>query len=245
MFNISLTKLFCYYQNMKSFNLILVFVFSFYSLAEEGRLGREPNEYKYTSIGIDIIQTDETGIGAKISFALPGPLYAVLERRAEGVDKDTESYDRIINGARIGAQIGIGDLLSNVSIKGMSLGIKNFFDVYGELGIKSVAIDGDTNTFSEDDAQAHLVGGIRFGDSNGWEGKIFIDYSKESEVIIKSCPDNQICPAVIEYVLNDKTDQKFGAGILYNINNRSAVTFELISSKVLDSSLKIGYQINF
>jgi hypothetical protein len=38
-----------------------------------------------------------------------------LERRAEGVDKDTESYDRIINGARIGAQIGIGDLLSNVS----------------------------------------------------------------------------------------------------------------------------------
>ena len=230
---------------MKSLNLILVFVFSFYSLAEEGRLGREPNEYKYTSIGIDIIQTDETGIGAKISFALPGPLYAVLERRAEGVDEDTESYDRIINGARIGAQIGIGDLLSNVSTKGMSLGIKNFFDVYGELGIKSVAIDGDTNSFSEDDAQAHLVGGIRFGDSNGWEGKIFIDYSKESEVIIKSCPDNQICPAVIEYVLNDKTDQKFGAGILYNINNRSAVTFELISSKVLDSSLKIGYQINF
>ena len=245
MFDISLTKLFCYYQNMKSLNLILVFVFSFYSLAEEGRLGREPNEYKYTSIGIDIIQTDETGIGAKISFALPGPLYAVLERRAEGVDKDTESYDRIINGARIGAQIGIGDLLSNVSTKGMSLGIKNFFDVYGELGIKSVAIDGDTNSFSEDDAQAHLVGGIRFGDSNGWEGKIFIDYSKESEVIIKSCPDNQICPAVIEYVLNDKTDQKFGAGILYNINDRSAVTFELISSKVLDSSLKIGYQINF
>lgn len=245
MFNISLTKLFCYYQNMKSLNLILVFVFSFYSLAEEGRLGREPNEYKYTSIGIDIIQTDETGIGAKISFALPGPLYAVLERRAEGVDEDTESYDRIINGARVGAQIGIGDLLSNVSTKGMSLGIKNFFDVYGELGIKSVAIDGDTNSFSEDDAQAHLVGGIRFGDSNGWEGKIFIDYSKESEVIIKSCPDNQICPAVIEYVLNDKTDQKFGAGILYNINNRSAVTFELISSKVLDSSLKIGYQINF
>ena len=230
---------------MKSLNLILVFVFSFYSLAEEGRLGREPNEYKYTSIGIDIIQTDETGIGAKISFALPGPLYAVLERRAEGVDKDTESYDRIINGARIGAQIGIGDLLSNVSTKGMSLGIKNFFDVYGELGIKSVAIDGDTNSFSEDDAQAHLVGGIRFGDSNGWEGKIFIDYSKESEVIIKPCPDNQICPRIIEYVLSNETDQKFGAGILYNINNRSAVTFELISSKVLDSSLKIGYQINF
>ena len=75
--------------------------------------------------------------------------------------------------------------------------------------------------------------------------EFFIDYSKESEVIIKPCPDGDICPAVVEYVLDEETDQKFGAGILYNINKRSAVTLELISSKVLDSSLKIGYQINF
>ena len=230
---------------MKYFNFILVLTFSVCSISEEGRLGREANDYKYRSIGIDIVQTDQTGIGAKLSFVLPGPLYAILERRAEGVDKDTESYDRIINGARIGAQIGIGDLLSNVSAKGVNLGIKNVFDVYGELGVKSVAIDGNTNSFSEDDAQAHLIAGIRFGDSNNWEGKIFIDYSKESEVIIKPCPDGDICPAVVEYVLDEETDQKFGAGILYNINKRSAVTLELISSKVLDSSLKIGYQINF
>ena len=230
---------------MKYFNFILVLTLSICSIREDGRLVREANDYKYTSIGIDIVQTDQTGIGAKLSFVLPGPLYAVLERRAEGVDKDTESYDRIINGARIGAQIGIGDLLSNVSAKGVNLGIKNVFDVYGELGVKSVAIDGDTNSFSEDDAQAHLIAGIRFGDSNNWEGKIFIDYSKESEVIIKPCPDGDICPAVVEYMLDEETDQKFGAGILYNINKRSAVTLELISSKVLDSSLKIGYQINF
>ena len=230
---------------MKYFNFVLVLTFSVCSIGEEGRLEREANDYKYTSIGIDIVQTDQTGIGAKLSFVLPGPLYAILERRAEGVDKDTESYDRIINGARIGAQIGIGDLLSNVSAKGVNLGIKNVFDVYGELGVKSVAIDGNTNSFSEDDAQAHLIAGIRFGDSNNWEGKIFIDYSKESEVIIKPCPDGDICPAVVEYVLDEETDQKFGAGILYNINKRSAVTLELISSKVLDSSLKIGYQINF
>jgi hypothetical protein len=230
---------------MKSLKFILILIFSFYSIADEGRLGREPNDYKYTSIGIDLIQTDETGIGARFSFVLPGPLYAVLERRAEGVDKDEESFDRIINGARIGAQIGIGDLLSNISTKGVNLGIKNIFDVYGELGVKSVAIDGDTNSFSENDAKAHVIAGVRFGDSNGWEGKIFIDYSKESEVIIKPCPSNQICPAVVEYVLDEETDQKYGAGILYNINKRSALTLELLSSKAFDSSYKIGYQINF
>lgn len=233
---------------MKFFNFALILIFSFYSIAEEGRLGRDPSDYKYTSIGIDIIQTDQTGVGAKLSFVLPGPLYAVIERRAEGIDKDTESYDRIVNGARIGAQIGIGDLLSNISAKGVDLGVKNIFDVYGELGVKSVAIDGDTNSFSEDDAQAHLIAGLRFGDSNHWEGKIFIDYSKESEVIRKPCVD-QVCTAseiaAIEFILDEETDQKFGAGILYNINNRSAVTIEVMSSKVLDSSFKIGYQINF
>lgn len=233
---------------MKSFKFALILIFSFYSIAEEGRLGRDPSDYKYTSIGIDIIQTDQTGVGAKLSFVLPGPLYAVIERRAEGIDKDTESYDRIVNGARIGAQIGIGDLLSNISAKGVNLGIKNVFDVYGELGVKSVAIDGDTNSFSEDDAQVHLIAGLRFGDSNDWEGKIFIDYSKETEIIRKPCLD-QVCTATeiaaIEYILNQETDQKFGAGILYNINNRSAVTLEVMSSKVLDSSFKIGYQINF
>ena len=125
------------------------------------------------------------------------------------------------------------------------LGLKNIFDVYGELGIKSVAIDGDVNSFSEDDAQAHFIGGLRFGDSNNWEGKIFIDYSKESEVVIKPCPENEICPAVVEYVLSDETDQKYGFNILYNINKRSAAYIEIKSSKVFDSTFRLGYKINF
>lgn len=230
---------------MKIFNFLLIILFTLNSFSEDGRLGREPNDFKYTSIGLDIIQSDKTGIGAKISFKLPGPLYAVLERKAEGVDTDTNSYDRIINGARIGAQIGIGDLLSNVSAKGVDININNVFDIYGEFGVKSVAIDDDINSFSEDDAQAHIIAGIRFGNSNNWEGKIFIDYSKESEVIIKPCPINQVCPAVVEYILDEETDQKFGAGVLYNINNRSAVTVEVTTSRVLESIFKVGYQINF
>ena len=230
---------------MKFKYFLLVLTITFNLFAEEGRLGREPNDFKYTSIGIDLIQSDKTGIGVKLSFALPGPLYAVLERKAEGVDSENDSYDRIINGVRLGAQAGIGDLISNISAKGINLGVKNIFDVYGELGIKSVAIDGDLNSFSEDDTQAHFIGGLRFGDSNNWEGKIFIDYSKESEVVIKPCPENQICPAVVEYVLNEETDQKYGFNILYNINNRSATYIEVTSSKVFDSTLKLGYQINF
>lgn len=230
---------------MKFKYFLLVLTITFNLFAEEGRLGREPNDFKYTSLGIDLIQSDKTGIGVKLSFALPGPLYAVLERKAEGVDSENDSYDRIINGARLGAQAGIGDLISNISASGVNMGVKNIFDVYAEVGIKSVAIDSNVNSFSEDDAQAHFIGGLRFGDSNNWEGKIFIDYSKESDVVIKPCPENQICPAVVEYVLSDETDQKYGFNILYNINKRSATYIEITSSKVFDSTFKLGYQINF
>ena len=230
---------------MKYLNLLAVLRLSTSIIAKEGRLGRDTNDYKYTSLGIDLIQTDEIGIGARLSIALPGPLYAVVERKAEGVDADTDSYDRIINAARVGAQIGIGDLLSNISAKGVNLGIKNVFDLYAEFGVKSTSIEGEINSFSEDDAQANVIAGIRFGDSNGWEGKIFIDYSKESEVVQKTCPVGTVCPAVVEFVLNEETDQKYGAGVLYNINNRSAFTMEFSSSKVFESTFKLGYQINF
>ena len=169
-------------------------------MTEEGRLGREANDYKYSSLGIDIIQSEGIDIGAKLSLKLPGPLYVVIERRAENVDTDNKTFDRIINGARVGAHSGIGDLLSNVSAKGVNLGIKNVFDIYGEIGIKSVSIERNINSFSEDEAMAHLIAGIRFGDSNNWEGKIFIDYSKESEVIQKPCPLESVCPAVVEYI---------------------------------------------
>mgnify|MGYP000585839174 FL=1 len=230
---------------MKSFNLIAALIFTISAFAEEGRLGREANEYRYTSLGIDVIQTEKTGIGARLSIALPGPLYLVVERKAEGVDTKDDSYDRIVNAARIGAQIGIGDLLSNVSAKGVNLGIKNFFDVYGEFGVKATSIEGDINSFSEDDAQANVIAGIRFGDSNQWEGKIFADYSKESDVVQKTCPVETVCPAVVEFVLSEETDQKYGASFLYNITKRTAFSVELSSSKVFDSTFKIGYQINF
>ena len=229
---------------MKHIQLFLFFIFITPLSSEEGRLGRESNEYKYNSLGLSLIQTEDTGLGVNLSVSLPGSLYITLERKAEGIDVDTESFDRIVNAARIGVHSGIGDLLSSISAKGVNLKIKNVFDVYAEIGIKSTSIEGDINSFSEDDAQANIITGIRFGDTNGWEGKIFVDFSKESEVIQKPCL-SEVCPAVLEYILDEETDQKYGAGVLFNINNRSAFKAEVLSSKLFDTSLKIGYQLNF
>ena len=229
---------------MKYLHFFIFIILTSPLLSEEGRLGRESNDYKYNSLGLSLIQTENTGLGLNLSVSLPGSLYITLERKAEGVDMENDDFDRIINAARIGVHSGIGDLLSSISAKGVNLKIKNVFDVYVEVGIKSTSIEGDINSFSEDDAQANVITGIRFGDSNGWEGKIFVDFSKESEVIQKPCL-SEICPAVVEYILDEETDQKYGAGVLFNINNKSAFTVEMLSSKVFDTSLKIGYQLNF
>ena len=206
---------------MKYLHFFIFIILTSPLLSEEGRLGRESNDYKYNSLGLSLIQTEDTGLGLNLSVSLPGSLYITLERKAEGVDMENEDFDRIINAARIGVHSGIGDLLSSISAKGVNLKIKNVFDVYVEVGIKSTSIEGDINSFSEDDAQANVITGIRFGDSNGWEGKIFVDFSKESEVIQKPCL-SEICPAVVEYILDEETDQKYGAGVLFNINNKSA-----------------------
>lgn len=232
-------------MSMQKIQLLLFLILIVPLSSEEGRLGRESNDYKYNALGLSLIQTENTQVGLSLSVSLPGSLYITLQRKAEGVDMENESFDRIINAARIGVHSGIGDLLSSISAKGVNLKIKNVFDVYAEIGIKSTSIEGDINSFSEDDAQANVITGIRFGDSNGWEGKIFVDFSKESEVVQKQCAQDQVCPAVVEYILDEEADQKYGAGVLYNINNRSAVSLEFLSSKVLDASFKVGYQLNF
>ena len=169
----------------------------------------------------------------------------MLQRKAEGVDTSDDSYDRIINAARLGIHAGIGDIFESISSNGIKLDVKNFFDVYAELGLKSTSYETDIVSFSEDDSQANVIAGIRFGNPSGWEGNLFVDFSKDSEIKIKECPAGQVCTTLVEYELADKTDQKFGAGLQYNINKRSAVTLEMMSSKIFDSSVSLSYKLKF
>jgi hypothetical protein len=234
---------------MKSFKLVALVILSLTAISEDGRLDRDPNDYKYTSLGIYAFDAkDDSGLEAKFSLSLPGPLYLVAEAKADGVDVDNETYDKFTKAIRIGAHVGIGDVLNSISSGGVSLKLENFLDVFLELGLKATDIDSNIN-FSDSNTEANVISGIRFGNSNAWEGKIFVDFSKETEVVQQQCPVNLICTAFetsqVTYVLDDETDQKFGFVATYNLNKKSAVTIETSTSKVLDSVIKIGYQINF
>ena len=226
------------------FIAFLVTIFSTQILADKED-EESSKDFKYSHLKLDLIQTDDTAVGLSASLPLPGGLYIVLQRKAEDVDTSDDSYDRIINAARLGIHAGIGDIFESISSNGIKLDVKNFFDVYAELGLKSTSYETDIVSFSEDDSQANVIAGIRFGNPSGWEGNLFVDFSKDSEIKIKECPAGQVCTTLVEYELADKTDQKFGAGLQYNINKRTAVTLEMMSSKIFDSSVSLSYKLKF
>ena len=231
---------------MKHLLLIPVIFISLYSSGEEGRLDRESNDYKYTSLGVHVTKAEDSGFAINLSVALPGSFYVVLERKAEGIDYKAESYDKVVDSLRLGAHKGIGDLIGTVSADKLKIKVKNLFDVFAEVGIKTSDFDGERLDFEGDDTHASFVAGIRFGNSNGLEGKIFIDASKEA---IVSGTGNPVCLSLdcppYDAQLSDDADKKLGIGILYNVNQRSAIMVEAITSDVLDNVFKIGYQLNF
>ena len=230
---------------MKYYFLMPLFFFSLFSSGEEGRLNRESNDFKYTSLGLHFIESENSGSAINISVALPGSFYIVAERKADGIDYKKESYDKIVDSFRLGAHKGVGDLIGSISADRIKIKVKNLFDVFAEIGIKTSDFDGERFNFAGDDSHVNVIAGIRVGNSNHWEGKIFLDVSKEA-IIVDS--GNPVCKSLncppYDAILSDDADKKLGIGVLYNIGTRSAVMFEASTSQVMDSSFKIGYQLN-
>jgi len=233
---------------MNAYKIFFLTLFALNLFSENGRLDRDSNDYRYTSFGLHAFNGEDSGLEGRLSLALPGPLYIVAEAKADGVNVEAEEYDKFSKALRIGAHVGIGDVLNSVSVSNVSLKIENFMDIFLELGVRATDIENKT-TFSESDSQANVIAGLRFGDSNGWEGKVYVDFSKETEVVQQECPPNLVCTAFetsqVTYLLDDETDQKFGFVATYNLSKRGALVMETSTSKVADSVFKIGYQLNF
>ena len=113
---------------MRRYFLSLILIASFNINADKD--DDKSSDFDYSYLELSIIQTDTTDIGAKITLPLPGGLYIVAERRAEEIDSQNGSYERIINSARLGIHAGIGDIFGSISSKGVKLSVKNIFDVY-------------------------------------------------------------------------------------------------------------------
>ena len=129
---------------MKLINfLLLILIVNPIFSEETGRLDREQFDFRYTYLGLSYIggNNAESGLAINSSFTLPGPLYLKLERRGDGIDFERETVDKTTDSLRLGAHAGIGDVLSNISARGVNLSVKNIFELYGELGVKSWSVE--------------------------------------------------------------------------------------------------------
>lgn len=214
---------------------------------ETGRLDREQLEFRYTYLGISFIGANNADNGLAINSALklPGPLYLRFERRGDGIDFERETVDKTTDSLRLGAHAGIGDILNNISAGGVDFSVKNSFEIYGELGVKNWSVENADFNFDENEYEAHFVSGIHFGDSNDWEGKIFLDISSEAEPIINDdivCLEVD-CPTI--YEISDDQNRRFGFEAVYNMGKYSAFTIGASTNSLYDSTtFEVGFRIN-
>ena len=233
---------------MKFLNFFLIIFLALPSYSEDkGRLDREQLDFRYNSIGVSFISANnaDNGLALNTSFKLPGPLYLKLERRGDGIDFERETVDKTTDSLRLGAHAGIGDILSSISASGVNLSIKNMLDIYGELGVKSWSVENEEFNFDESKYEAHFVSGIHFGDSNDWEGKIFVDISAEANPIVNDdvvcleldCPKN--------YEISHDQNRRFGFEAIYNRGRYTAFTIGASINSLYDSTtFEIGFRIN-
>lgn len=240
-------------MSLKNLGLLILLFLGLILNSKEGRLGKEPNEYSYANLGIGFSYSDGDNLGLYASVPLPGPLYITTSRTAfntniRSLDNEKASFEKSVTDLRIGAHVGIGDLLNSISIGSVSLNLDNFVDVYAEVGLRSFSFD---TKFDNDKSFGNVVTGIRYGDANSWEGKIFLDFSKEvlanEEFINYDCaanPNSDICLGqdfIVDF--SNDMDIKLGMDIIYNVNKYFGIILGLKSSEYLDSEYGLNFQI--
>jgi len=240
---------------MKNLTSLLI-VISLFFWGETGRLGKDQYDYSYTHLGLKVSSNSETeNFGVFGSLALPGPLYANASIEASDINETSDGeveFSQTISTARLGVHIGIGDLLNSISIGSASLTVENFMDVFLEGGVKKYSFEENLFESKDDKAFGNIVSGIKFGDANAWEGKIYIDISKEVEDYsglsnYQPCVPNEPCtePTPPDVVFSSNADKKIGFDIQFNLAKRLSVVGGFKTSEFLETEYAMSIKFQY
>ena len=240
---------------MKNLTSLLIVV-SLFFWGETGRLGKDQYDYSYTHLGLKVSSNSEIeNFGVFGSLALPGPLYANASIEASDINETSDGeveFSRTISTARLGVHIGIGDLLNSISIGSASLTVENFMDVFLEGGVKKYSFEENLFESKDDKAFGNIVSGIKFGDANAWEGKIYIDISKEVEDYsglsnYQPCVPNEPCtePTPPDVVFSSNADKKIGFDIQFNLAKRLSVVGGFKTSEFLETEYAMSIKLQY
>ena len=211
---------------MKKLLAVLLFIgFSFLSADDE--------DISYTNYDLSVVQADDTGYDATDSLGLPFSLY--LRGTLEDIDAEIENaiFQKSSSIVSLGTHVSIADLLKNVTKDGFKFNFARFMDFYAELGADKWELE-NIEGVTEEGTDAYIQGGIRVGDSDGWELSIYLENRSLAEVEINK--DN----GKAEYTLSDDVNNTLGIKFINNFHENMSLNINLDNDDSIGSTASIG-----
>ena len=196
-------------------------------------ISADDEDFSYTYLDLSVIQAEDTGYDATVSLGLPFSLY--LRGSIEGVDAEIENtiFEKSSSIISIGTHVSIADLLKNVTKNGFTFNFARFMDFYAELGTDKWELE-NIDGVSEDGTDAYIQGGIRVGDSEGWELSFYLENRSLAEVEISQ--EN----GKAEYMLSDEVNNTLGIKFTNNFQENMSLNINLDNDDVIGSTASIG-----
>ena len=196
-------------------------------------LSADDEDFSYTYFDLSAVQADNTGYDATFSLGLPFSLY--LRGSVEDIDAEIENaiFEKSSSIVTLGAHVSIADLLKNVTKDGFKFNFARFMDFYAELGSDKWELE-NIDGVSEEGTDAYIQGGIRIGDSEGWELSVYLENRSLAEVEISQ--DN----GKAEYTLSDDVNNTLGIKFTNNFQENMSMNINIDNDDVIGSTASIG-----
>lgn len=196
-------------------------------------LSADDEDFSYTYFDLSVVQADDTGYDATVSLGLPFSLY--LRGTLEDIDAEIENaiFQKSSSIVSLGTHVSIADLLKNVTKDGFKFNFARFLDFYAELGADKWELE-NIEGVTEEGTDAYIQGGIRVGDSDGWELSIYLENRSLAEVEINK--DN----GKAEYTLSDDVNNTLGIKFINNFHENMSLNINLDNDDSIGSTASIG-----
>ena len=211
---------------MKKLLAVLLFIGVSFTSADD-------EDFSYTYFDLSAVQADDTGYDATVSLGLPFSLY--LRGTVEDIDAEIENaiFQKSSSIVSLGTHVSIADLLKNVTKNGFKFNFARFMDFYAELGADKWELE-NIEGVTEEGTDAYIQGGIRVGDSDGWELSIYLENRSLAEVEINK--DN----GKAEYTLSDDVNNTLGIKFINNFHENMSLNINLDNDDSIGSTASIG-----
>ena len=196
-------------------------------------LSADDEDFSYTYLDLSAVQAEDTGYDATLSLGLPFSLY--LRGSLEDIDTEIENsfFKKSSSIISLGTHISIADILKNVTKDGFKFNFARFMDFYAELGTDKWELE-NIDGVSEEGTDAYIQGGIRVGDSEGWELSVYLENRSLAEIEINQ--EN----GKADYTLSDDVNNTLGIKFINNFHENMSMNINLDNDDVIGSTASIG-----